>query len=273
VLFGFSWGSGFALGFVIAAVSPAVVVPGLIALADRGFGVRKGIPTLVLAAASLDDVLAITGFNVALGLVFSGGDSIAWTIGKGPTEIAVGLLGGVAIGFVVSKLTQTGQSAVARAVYLLLTGCACIFGSKTVHMGGAGALLCLVSAAATKFGWDAAQMKEVGADLSKVWYFAQPMLFGLVGAEIHYSMLSAKLVGFGMLLLLVCLTARVCVSALAVRWGAGLTTKEYTFVAIAWFPKATVQAAIGANMLDAARAQTPVVARAEEEGELTPTFT
>lgn len=59
--------------FVISAVSPAVVVPSLLSLSERGYGIDKGIPTLVIAAASLDDVLAITGFGVLLGIAFSTG--------------------------------------------------------------------------------------------------------------------------------------------------------------------------------------------------------
>ena len=59
--------------FVIAAVSPAVVVPSLLGLSERGYGLDKGIPTLVIAAASVDDVLAITGFGVLLGITFSSG--------------------------------------------------------------------------------------------------------------------------------------------------------------------------------------------------------
>lgn len=59
--------------FVLAAVSPAVVVPSLLSLQERGYGVNKGIPTLVIAAASVDDVLAITGFGVVLSIAFSTG--------------------------------------------------------------------------------------------------------------------------------------------------------------------------------------------------------
>ena len=69
----FPWLWGFLLGFVLAAVSPAVVVPSLLELQDKGYGVDKGIPTLVIAAASVDDVLAISGFSILLGLAFQGG--------------------------------------------------------------------------------------------------------------------------------------------------------------------------------------------------------
>ena len=61
------------LRFVMAAVSPAVVIPTLLSLKDRGYGVGKGIPTLVIAAASIDDVFAISGFGVFLGITFSTG--------------------------------------------------------------------------------------------------------------------------------------------------------------------------------------------------------
>ena len=71
----FPWLWGFLLGFVLAAVSPAVVVPSLLELQEKGYGVSKGIATLVIAAASVDDVLAISGFSILLGLAFQGGVS------------------------------------------------------------------------------------------------------------------------------------------------------------------------------------------------------
>lgn len=62
-----------ALRFALTAVSPAVVVPSLLTLSDAGYGLDKGIPTLVIAAATIDDVFNITGFGVLLGIVFSQG--------------------------------------------------------------------------------------------------------------------------------------------------------------------------------------------------------
>lgn len=57
---------------MLAAVSPAVVVPSLLSLSERGYGIDQGIPTLVIAAASIDDVLAISAFSICLGIAFTG---------------------------------------------------------------------------------------------------------------------------------------------------------------------------------------------------------
>lgn len=76
LILGFPWLWGLMLGFVLAAVSPAVVVPCLLQLQNEGYGVSKGIPTLVMAAASVDDVLAISGFTIFLGITFSPDSSL-----------------------------------------------------------------------------------------------------------------------------------------------------------------------------------------------------
>ncbi|XP_031133216.2 sodium/hydrogen exchanger 9B2-like [Sander lucioperca] len=74
-LLGLPWIWGFIQGFVLAAVSPAVVVPSMLLLQREGFGVEKGIPTLLLASGSFDAILAITGFSTCLGVAFSTGIS------------------------------------------------------------------------------------------------------------------------------------------------------------------------------------------------------
>ncbi|XP_021101053.1 sodium/hydrogen exchanger 9B1 isoform X3 [Heterocephalus glaber] len=72
----FPWQWGFLLGFVLGAVSPAVVVPSMLHLQEAGYGIEKGIPTLLIAASSMDDVVAITGFNTVLNLIFSKGTCV-----------------------------------------------------------------------------------------------------------------------------------------------------------------------------------------------------
>ncbi|KAM6148052.1 putative SLC9B1-like protein SLC9B1P1 [Erethizon dorsatum] len=72
----FPWQWGFLLGFVLGAVSPAVVVPSMLCLQEAGYGIEKGIPTVLIAASSMDDIVAITGFNTLLNLIFSKGSLI-----------------------------------------------------------------------------------------------------------------------------------------------------------------------------------------------------
>merc|ERR1740137_30657 len=87
LILGFPWTVGFMLGFVLAAVSPAVIIPCLMSLSSKGYGVAKGIPTLVIAACSADDVVAISGFGIFFGLTFSKGAPLWKLILHGPIEV------------------------------------------------------------------------------------------------------------------------------------------------------------------------------------------
>merc|ERR1719291_451205 len=71
LVLGLPWTVGFMLGFILAAVSPAVIIPSLMSLSGRGYGVAKGIPTLVISACAADDVVAISGFGIFLGISFN----------------------------------------------------------------------------------------------------------------------------------------------------------------------------------------------------------
>eukprot|EP00606_Chrysophyceae_sp_TOSAG23-5_P001273 GSChrysophyteH2.ASY1.ANO1.204.1 assembled CDS len=105
--FDMPWTLAIALGFVISAVSPAVVVPSLLLLQEQKYGTEKGIPTLVLAAASFDDVLSIQGCFICIGLAFSSGtNGLVFDILRAPMEVLVGVLSGLLVGYVTAKLTM-----------------------------------------------------------------------------------------------------------------------------------------------------------------------
>lgn len=89
---------------MLAAVSPAVIVPAMIELNQQRLGTDKGIPTLIMAAASFDDVAAITGFGVVSGMLFQAmvEDSVLWTLLSVPSEAILGLICGVLLGFVIA---------------------------------------------------------------------------------------------------------------------------------------------------------------------------
>ncbi|CAL4221245.1 unnamed protein product, partial [Meganyctiphanes norvegica] len=131
-LLGFPWLWGFMLGFVLGAVTPAVVVPCLLSLSERGYGVDKGIPTLVIAASSVDDVLAISGFGVLLGLVFSKGDSMTWQFIQGPIEVAMGIAFGGIMGTLAWVLPNRSfeDKDRLRFFYLIGSGLVAVFGSE-----------------------------------------------------------------------------------------------------------------------------------------------
>lgn len=101
---------GLLLGFILGAVSPAIVVPSLLQLQKGGYGVDKGIPSLVVGASSLDDVFAIAGIGVVASILFSSGESIGWVASKGPVELAVGVMWGCLQGYVVWLLLPTADA-------------------------------------------------------------------------------------------------------------------------------------------------------------------
>lgn len=145
---------GLVAGFVLSAVSPAVVVPGLLRLQDEGFGVDKGIPTLIIAAASFDDVIAITGFGVCLSLAFSSGDPV-WAGVKSPLE----LLGGAAYGGLAGTLAAAlvphrSAGGLAGGGVLLCLGIVAVIGGRLVDLGSGGALGVIVAGVVARAAWD-----------------------------------------------------------------------------------------------------------------------
>uniref|UniRef100_W5KAD4 Solute carrier family 9 member B2 n=1 Tax=Astyanax mexicanus TaxID=7994 RepID=W5KAD4_ASTMX len=250
-LMGLPWIWGFILGFVLAAVSPAVVVPSMLLLQQSGYGVQKGIPTLLMAAGSFDDILAITGFTTCLGMAFGTGST--WlSLGKGVLEVVVGIVAGGVLGILLHFFPSDDQDLVLRRSSLLLgLSVFSVFASHTAGLGGAGGLCTLVLSFIAGLSWDTKKVK-IAAVVGRFWDVFQPMLFGLIGAEITISTLSPNTVGLGLAALCVGVVIRVLVTFAAVLF-AGFNLKEKIFISLAWLPKATVQAAIGSTALDMAR--------------------
>ncbi|XP_061620545.1 sodium/hydrogen exchanger 9B2 isoform X1 [Phyllopteryx taeniolatus] len=246
------WAWGFLLGFVLAAVSPAVVVPSMLLLQKEGYGSEKGIPTLLMAAGSFDDILAITGFSTCLGVAFSTGST--WmSILKGLLEVVGGVVGGVLVGAFLCLFPSVDQEDVVatRSFFLLAFSIFAVFFTQVVGASGAGGLCTLVLAFLAALGWGT-DKAGVAAILGRCWDVFQPLLFGLIGAEIIVTKLSLSTVGLGVAVIAIGLVVRL-VATFGLVHGAGFVLKEKLFIAIAWLPKATVQAAIGSKALDTAR--------------------
>ncbi|XP_037614888.1 sodium/hydrogen exchanger 9B2 isoform X2 [Sebastes umbrosus] len=251
-LLGLPWVWGFILGFVLAAVSPAVVVPSMLLLQREGYGVEKGIPTLLMAAGSFDDILAITGFSTCLGIAFSTGST--WmNILKGLLEVVGGVIAGLVLGLFLCCFPSKDQEDLVLRRTLMVLGLSIfsVFFSHVIGFAGAGGLSTLVLAFLAALGWKADKV-PVAAMVGLSWDVFQPLLFGLIGAEITIATLSPSTVGLGLACITIGLVMRLLVTFSLVHFG-GFNLKEKLFISVAWLPKATVQAAIGSKALDMAR--------------------
>merc|ERR1719369_2776271 len=242
------------LGFVLAAVSPAVIIPCLMSLSQRGYGVAKGIPTLVIAACSSDDVVAISGFGIFLGLTFSKGAPLWKLILHGPIEVVLGVSFGVFWGVLAQWIPNKNHHHVAffRWLVLLGGGLIALFGAHLIHYDGAGGLATIILAFVAgmqwrKEGWG--DHNPVMKTFKRMWIILEPVIFALIGTEIQVHKIDFAVLGYSLIVLIGALVIRMIGTYFAVTCGT-LTTKEKIFMAFAWLPKATVQAALGPIFLD-----------------------
>ncbi|XP_060707674.1 sodium/hydrogen exchanger 9B2-like [Hemiscyllium ocellatum] len=246
------WSWSFILGFVMGAVSPAVVVPCMLMLQKECYGIDKGIPTLLMAAGSFDDILSITGFNTCLGIAFSSGSMVS-NILRGFLEVLIGIAAGAAIGLFLRYFPSRDQEDLVMKRSYLLLGLAvfAIFATGVFGFPGSGGLCTIVMAFLAGVGWVDGKGGAEGIT-ANAWAIFQPLLFGLIGAEISVSSLNSYTVGLGIATLSIALVVRIFVTFLMVHFS-GFNIKERVFISLAWIPKATVQAAIGSVALDMAR--------------------
>ena len=139
-IFGMPPALALSLGFILAAVSPAIVIPGMTSLQRMGFGVEKGIPSLVMAACALDDIVAITGFTICIGIAMDNHDNLALSAFlHGPVSIFLGVVSGCVGGAVLAATRfcpyPWQRTAIALELGLLMT-----YGYKRAGFDGSGAV-------------------------------------------------------------------------------------------------------------------------------------
>ncbi|MGH0164372.1 UNVERIFIED_CONTAM: hypothetical protein FKN15_053962 [Acipenser sinensis] len=179
--------------------------------------------------------------------------STLYSIFRGVIEVVGGMVAGVALGFFIRYFPSKDQeSLVMKRAYLLLgLSVFAVFGSAAAGFSGSGGLCTLVLAFLAGIGWGSS--KGAVEDIVGVaWDIFQPLLFGLIGAEISVTSLNPSTVGLGVATLSIALVIRIVFTFVMVLF-AGFNVKEKLFVSLAWVPKATVQAAIGSVALDTAR--------------------
>ena len=232
------------LGSVVAAVSPAVVVPGMIKLIDKGYGTDKGIPQMILAGASVDDVFVIVLFTTFTGMAQHDTVSVMQFVNipiSLITGISIGLLAGMGLTVLFDKIHQRDMVRV-----LIVMGCSLLLVSAEDGLSGIVpfaaliAVMCLGMAVRMKKE-DLA--KRLSQTYDKLWVGAEIFLFVLVGASVQIE--SAKSAGLKSIVLIFGVLLFRMIGVYLCVLGTKLNAKERLFCMLAYIPKATVQAAIG----------------------------
>jgi len=246
LFFGLSLIEAGMLGFVIAAVSPAVIVPQMLSFIERRMGTAKSIPTIILTGASIDDVISITIFSIFLGIYTGKEVNILREVLGVPISILVGIMAGAALGFAIVHLFKkfnirnSEKTLIVLATAILLKNAGDILNSYIPIAALVGVMVMGLIILE--------KMPDVGLKLSekfnKIWIFAEILLFVLVGAQVDLSLLAAAgLVGIAVIV--IGLAGRSLGVYISLK-GTELNLKEKIFCIFAYIPKATVQAAIGA---------------------------
>ena len=238
------------MGAVLAAVSPAVVVPRMVKLMEIGYGTKKSIPQMILAGASCDDIFVIVLFSTFSGMA-QGGSARVMDFVNIPISIVSGILLGAVAGWLLSLFFETAYAKehyVRNSMKVII-----VLGVSFLLMSvenwvkpyiSVSGLLAVVSMACVL---NLRSIKAVSARLSekfgKLWLAAEVLLFVLVGAavDIRYTM------GAGLAAVFMIFTALIfrTIGVLICLAGTVMYWKERLFCVIAYLPKATVQAAIG----------------------------
>lgn len=233
------------LGFIIAAVSPAVIVPKMLQFIHTGKGADKGIPTMILAGASIDDVVAITIFSAFAGMYAGSSVSMIGQILSIPIAIITGAALGIVIALLLLYIFQKVNVRHTKKILIIIAASILMTTIEDLlknHLPLA-ALLGVMA-----IGFVIYERKpQLGITLSgkfaKIWVFAEILLFFLVGAEVNF-LLAAEAGLVGLVIIGIGLLGRSLGVILSLT-GTNLTLKEKGFCIMAYSPKATVQAAIG----------------------------
>ncbi|CAI2364810.1 unnamed protein product [Moneuplotes crassus] len=247
----------FSLGFVVGAVSPAVLVPSCMYLQDNGYGVDKEIPTTLIAAASFDDIIAITVFSIFTDLAFNKVaedskepyESIYTNAYQIVTGLAVGCIVGAILGFSLKKMAHNRKSRMIKLLLILLILALFVTGVELSGFHESLYICVLFFGYMLNVLWGE---KKPDAYLGFIWKYMSPFLFGTIGAAIDLGDLEFDIVPKAILVIFCGSTIRLIVTYLVV-WQKKYTVKERIVIVCGWIPKATVQAAIGGVVLDRAR--------------------
>jgi NhaP-type Na+/H+ or K+/H+ antiporter len=270
-LFGMTPLFGFALGFILKAVGPALVIQLMFELQQKRLGTDRRLPTIVVAAASFDDMIAITGYTIFINIAVQGSSNNAWHIAQGPLSVVFGFGLGAIAAFCCSA-TRLWNNKYKRVLALVISALTMKYFFDQFDFESGGALAALMLGLVVKEFWRrqwprclALQNDEPDENIRQaehavrfLWRFIlMPLLFTLVGTIINFSTLSSSTIQKACSLVFAGLGVRM-VTTLLVMKTSHFAWLECFWFAIAWTPKATVQAALGQLPSDAVARAYPV---------------
>ncbi|SCI23368.1 potassium/proton antiporter [uncultured Ruminococcus sp.] len=232
------------MGAVLAAVSPAVVVPRMVKLMDESYGVKEGIPQLILAGASVDDVYVIVLFSTFVGMMQGEGASILKFVNI-PVSIffgiAIGLFLGVLLAYFFKKvhIRDTSKVLIILSISFLLV----VIEDKLTTAITFSSLIAVMFIGIGLQKKREAVAKRLSVKYGKLWVAAEVFLFVLVGATVNIEYLG-KIGAKAFVVIIGALIFRMF-GVFVCLLGTSLKRKERLFAMMAYTPKATVQAAIG----------------------------
>ena len=232
------------MGAVLAAVSPAVVVPRMVKLMEEGYGVKEGIPQLILAGAYVDDVYVIVLFSTFVGMMQGQGASIIRFINI-PVSIflgiAIGLIIGVMLAYFFKKvhIRDTSKVLIILSISLLLV----VIEDRLTTSITFSALIAIMFIGIGLQKKREVVAKRLSVKYGKLWVAAEVFLFVLVGATVNIGYLGK--VGIKAIIVIVGALFFRMLGVFVCLLGTSLNRKERLFTMMAYTPKATVQAAIG----------------------------
>ncbi|MGL5191523.1 MAG: cation:proton antiporter [Cetobacterium sp.] len=245
IFLGFTFIQGAILGFIIAAVSPAVLIPSMVSLIDKNIGQKKSIPQLLLVGASADDTIAITLFTSFLAIYFQKLDGGTFDFKTQLFLIPVSIVVSLIIGWLVGLIGKYSYLKINNnkiKIAVVFTICLVLrFIENKFHFTLYNSLLTIMSLGFFIRYYQVEKYKEIHKGMNEIWKYGKIYLFTFVGMAINPGLVGGYFF-IGLTILTYSLSIR-SIGVLIALIGTNLTYKERLFCVIAYLPKATVQSA------------------------------
>ena len=245
IFLGFTFIQGAILGFIIAAVSPAVLIPSMVSLIDKNIGQKKSIPQLLLVGASADDTIAITLFTSFLAIYFQKLDGGTFDFKTQLFLIPVSIVFSLMIGWLVGLIGKYSYLKInnnrMKITIVFIVCLALRFIENKFHFSLYNSLLTIMSLGFFIRYYEGEKYKEIHKGMNEIWKYGKIYLFTFVGMAINPGLVGGYFF-IGLTILTYSLSIR-SIGVLIALIGTNLTYRERLFCVIAYLPKATVQSA------------------------------